>query len=91
MIYEPVKYAAVPDKQNKEYVEAEVPPEGTSGSYINAPKYMYVEASDHPEVNKYQDVVVIADTEVHEYLDSDSSFLSEVTEDHEVIVARAKN
>ena len=46
---------------------------------------MDAESSDHTELNKYHDSVANADLKGPEDLDSDSSFLPEVPEDHEVI------
>ena len=52
---------------------------------------MYAEEIDHPELNKNQDEVATADTKETEDLDSDSSFLPEVPEDHKVIGEGARD
>ena len=44
---EAAKTAAVPDKQNEEYVEADV----TNEKRMNDPQYLYEEASSQPKVN----------------------------------------
>ena len=77
---------AVPDQQNKEYVEAQVLPEKTS----NAPEDLDVETSAHPEVNKDHDAESSAHPEGPEDLDSYSSFLPEGPEYHEVLGAGAR-
>ena len=52
---------------------------------------MDVEASDNPELNKYWYSVATADPKGPKDMDSDSSFLPKVPEDHEVLVAGARD
>ena len=84
---EEMKDAAVPDKNNEEYVEAEV----LFDKNINAPGDLYEEASADPKSNKDQDSVATTDLVVHEDLDVDSSLLPEVTEYNELPVAGARD
>ena len=51
---------------------------------------MDAEASDNPKLNKYQDSVATTDPKGPEDLDSDSSFLLELTEDNEVLGAGSR-
>ena len=75
-----MKSAAVPDKQNEAFVEAEVIPKKNKST-----EDLDVEASDNPKVNKYQDAIANYDTAGPEDLDADSRFFPEVTEYHEVL------
>ena len=81
-----MKSAAVPDKQNEAFVEAEVIPKKNKST-----EDLDVEASDNPKVNKYQDAIANYDTAGPEDLDADSILLPEVLEDHEVLSAGAIN
>ena len=56
---EAVKYFAVPEKKNEEYVEADVIHEKN----INTPEYLDAEASANTEVNKDKDSVATDDLE----------------------------
>ena len=82
-----MKGSVVPDKQNEESFESEVPLK----KYINAPEDLDAWANSHPEVNDNIDVVETADSGGREDPDKYSSFLPEVPEYNEVLGTRSRN
>ena len=61
------------------------------GKTSNALEYMYAGASDHPEVNKYQDSEETSDPKRPEDMDVDTRFLREVIEYHGMPVVGDRN